>query len=798
MLHVVSIGRIVQDPACYSLFTGKPVVYPDHYTVHRAIFSSPVSITKPTFLYKATSAGAAAVAAQAMPTPFFVATISVVPASDTAGASLRFHLTRSDRPAERVYTGTTSATTVWREALEDALRDFPDERAQLLVPSDSKGHLQVNGIRLFGLHLKEVQEELMALPGGAEAFEAAAAALHAAGGHVSPQASQPSPSTTKAAERRNSSTSPSGGAPGARPASRKRSSRAASAEKDAALSNSNNITVTSVMDDATSNSNSQPPSVVAVTPVKPKRPRKPRADGAATFQMPSTGLQEAVGGVEGSGSGAIPPPPPPSKRRRSSVKRNTNSSGQAESAAPASSTFAAASTAVAPAAMAACPDCGLTGTPFCAATGMPHELPPCPACGLRTAFCPVSGQPHAAATPRENRQRGEVHLPGSSRKPRRRAAAAKMGQQLPPQASGDTVEMIVVNTQDGSENPFVTEHSAAAGDAAKKSRRKRVRTASTAEDAVNGDAVDAPTEVATADGSAPARPRRGRGTKSEGAATSAAKKAAAVSANGDAVAAAPPPLSLEGDQPLYELAKRSVYIYPPLRPPLSTRAHHRAAQLLQETWKAQYDDGPVLPPAVAAVPLTFVPAKRPVGAAEAGGGGGAPRARRRGRGAAAAAVKGEENANRDAVKDAAEQEQLGEETEGESSATARSGTAGLPTSPSVPAALSTMVHPLEVTQLSTSVAGKRLTRFLLQYASERSQFDLLRSRAAVTTAAGGSAERRFIKGRSPANGEGIEEGGDAVEKADTHEEGAELKTAATEHTDMVKSEPDEEMGVPAV
>lgn len=66
-----------------------------------------------------------------------------------------------------------------------------------------------------------------------------------------------------------------------------------------------------------------------------------------------------------------------------------------------------------------CPDCGESGTPFCATTGEPHVLPPlCPLCHLQSAYCPMTGKPHPGVAIREGRKRGEVLLPHppSSRK----------------------------------------------------------------------------------------------------------------------------------------------------------------------------------------------------------------------------------------------------------------------------------------------------------------------------------------------------------------------------------------------
>ncbi|KPA86827.1 hypothetical protein ABB37_00882 [Leptomonas pyrrhocoris] len=825
MLQVVSMGEIVQDPACYAVLAGKPIVFPDHYTINRAVFVSPTSNAKPTLLYKDTSTGDAAAA---MDKPFFVATVTVIAATaDTDGATLHFHIIRSDNPTEKVYKATKSATTVWRVALEDAARDFPDQKEQLLATCDSQGRLQVNGVRFYGLHMKEVQEELMALPGGAAAFQNAAAAMVAAKqqhqqqtghDHTSPPASQPSQATTKAAKKKLSSPSPSRVVPKAKPASRKRTSRPTSADMAASPASTNGVTVTSVVEDVPSVSNSQPPPVVAVvTPTKTKRPRKPKADGAAASHEPSVTVREAIEGTEDVSGAALP-----AKRRRPSVKQNSTMNSSGVGVAPAS----------APAAV--CPACGLAGTPFCAATGKPHDVPPCPACGLHTAFCPVSGQPHAGAMQRENRQRGEVHLPGTSRKPRRKAAAGKAG---PPAAIDESVaEVTVVSTQDGSGN-------LASGDAAtqqKQPRKRRVRTPSTAEGsgAAEGGAADALAVAATAQGDAPARTRRGRKrVKEEAAAATAAvasasgnatdpaggatSTAAATSANGAAAMPAAPPVVLEGDQSLFELAKESIYLYPPLRPPLSTREHHKAALLLQESWKAQYGEGPVLPPAVAAVPLAFVAVKRAVGAAEARGGRAtASKGRRRGRGgdddaAPTTTVKEEEGnhkindnesakvSNPDDARDAAAQEPPAEGTEGEENRTARSSAVGSPTTASTAsAALPSMVHPLEVMQLSSSAAGKRLVRFLLQYASERSQFDLLRSNAAAVAAAGGGAEKKkSTKGKGQVNGEGAEEGCDAVPKADDDNTGADVETAHTTHADttmkMLQSEPRDEVGASA-
>lgn len=62
-----------------------------------------------------------------------------------------------------------------------------------------------------------------------------------------------------------------------------------------------------------------------------------------------------------------------------------------------------------------CADCGLAGTPFCAATGKEHATPaPCLRCGLTSTFCPVTGEQHQGVASRPNRRRGEVKLPASN------------------------------------------------------------------------------------------------------------------------------------------------------------------------------------------------------------------------------------------------------------------------------------------------------------------------------------------------------------------------------------------------
>lgn len=782
MLQVVSLGRIVQDSACYVVLTGKPILYPDHYTVHRAVFLSSGSPTKPALLYKDSAAAAAAV--ESMEKPYFTATVTVVAAAPSCsptssagagatsnGATLHFTLTRSDNPAEKVYRGTGTSTTVWREALDEAARDFPDRAAQLVAPYDAKGHLQVNGPRLFGLHLKEVQEALMALPGGAAAFEKAAAMQAAQRPQsTSPASRQPqrraSSISAAAAEKRAASPSPARASQGATAATgSKRSSRTTSVDKSATHATT---TTTAAADDP---------------PAKLKRQRKPKAAAtAAPGLTTSTAVTAAQGTVAETSSRAAPP----TKRRRTSAAK----SGWEASAAH---------NAVAAPAVVVCPDCGLAGTPFCAATGKPHEVPRCPVCGLCTAFCPVSGQPHAGVVQRENRQRGEVHLPGTTRKPRRKTAVVKAGQQQQQQSS-DVAEVTVVSTQDSNGSRVASEggDQGESSASAKKPRRKRLRTASVRDGANGTEAGTAATTVAGAattttgaEGGAPTRSRRGRKAKKDEASATSAKDIPVASATTGAAAVAS-----ENEAPRVEEVKEAVYVYPPLRPPLSAREHHKAAQLMQQNWKAQYGEGPVLPPAVAAVPLAFVQAKRSVGTTARG--------RRKGRGDAAAA-KAEEEENDEAegrngdphnyhdeakAASSGQEEKAvdgpvgGEAEEGEDDhhghKSELSSSVGSPNGSSPPAALPSMVHPLEVTQLTSSAAGKRLTRFLTQYASERSQFDLLRSHAAAAAAAaasgGGNAERKkSTEGKEPptreeGGGEAATEGGAAEQKTDVEKE----------------------------
>lgn len=689
MLQVVHLGRIVQDAALYSSFVGKPVVIPDQYVAHRAVFANPGAASKPILL---SSYGAPdAAPPPAMETPYFAASVAVKMVDGKA--EVTYTITRSDNPAEKRYTSTVTPTTAWRAALTAAMTDFPDRKDQLVNPPDSAGRLQVrSGVRLYGLHLQEVQDALKALPNGQAAFEAAGAALHGVESDASPPLSQPTETSAKASRKRNA-------APAA--------------------------TVVVMGDDAVVSS--QPAADTAATAATPNGKKGVRQQRRAKAEVVEVHTQEDSSTA-----------PPPAKRRRASAKKAEDG---------ASATSKAAASPAKPAAAVVCPDCGLAGTPFCAATGKPHEVPPCAACGLRTAFCPVSGQPHAGAAQRENRQRGEVHLPGTARKPSRRKSAAAAAA-----ASGEAAaEVTVVSTQEeGGE--------AVAANAGGKTRKKRGQ-APTVDAAAddNGAAVEAT-----------ARPRRGRKTKKgetenadATAATAPAKTAEDEKQKEDNAAAAVPVVDA-GDIPLLEAVKESIYIYPPLRPPLVAKDHHRAAQLLQEGWKAQYGDGPVLPPAVAAVPLAFVPAKRATAAAgrrgrkAAGGGGGVE------------AVKEEEGEEKPHDNDgelAAAEGQAEDAGEHQKETTEDPMSwEGSPTTAdaaaTLPAAQPSMVHPLEVTQIATSAAGKRLAKFLLQYTSERSQLDLLRNHAASATATtgDGSVKRRGKKAKEPEDG-AEEEGG---------------------------------------
>ncbi|KAG5502138.1 hypothetical protein GH5_05085 [Leishmania sp. Ghana 2012 LV757] len=713
MLNITSIGTVVPSSAHQGTMLGKPIIYPDGYTIERAVFAPPQAsahVSKPVFTYKASLNTSAA------PTkvePYFTATICWVDGHPT------FSITRSDNPAERTYTDFKSATTVWRKALEDAAKDFPIRQAELAAPTDSKSRLQVNGIRLYCLHLKEVHDELVSLPGGRGAFEAAAAAscaapapsavaavtaeldtrstsLLSASGSQSQSQSQSQERTQRrraiSPMPKSSLKAPSAALSSARSSKQRATpSRRASVDKDASPSASTGcVGATAIID------NQALAGGLAVRSIKKRRTRQPKGIGE---------------------------PADPFRPQRVSRNGKCQETAFPPAAAPAPAAFEVV-----------CPDCGLSGAPFCATTGKLHLPPPCPTCGLTTAFCPVTGQPHAGAARRENRQRGEVHLPSATRRPRRRVA--KQPPEAHAAAAGPDGEVAVVVTQGGGSSAAVVVGEGE--ESSKKTHRKRQRAEDERKQA-RGNGADVSGDGTTEKS---ARARRARKVK-DGAVVAASPSetlAEGVEAvKGESVVAIS---TAEAVQATPVLVEEPAYTYPPLRPPLTLREHHKAAHLLQESWKAQYGDGPVLPAAVAAVPLALVPAKR-VAAAGAS-------LRRKGRGGAAGGgASGEEGKRSEDDEDGGEETGGAPAKGGDDSGdagdrdTAKSGLSSAGGSPASTTAAAlpvvTMVHPLEVTQLATSVAGKRLTRFLVQYTSERTLFDLLKSSS--TTADSGAGRK---------------------------------------------------------
>ncbi|CAJ1028187.1 hypothetical protein Q4I30_004770 [Leishmania utingensis] len=764
MLNITSIGAVVQSSTYCGAMFGKPIIYPDGYTIERAVFApaqAAAQAPKPTFTYKAPFTTSAAAMKDEL---YFTATIRWVKGYPT------FTIARSDNPAEKIYTDIKSATTAWRKALEDAVKDFPGRQADLPVLSDSKSKLQVNGIRLYCLHLKDVHDELVALPGGQAAFDAAAAAAAApASSAVAADAAEldtrstsllsapgsQSQSQSKARGHRAVSPVPKSyakgptEAPSSAHSSKKRAtpSRRASVDKDASSTASTaSLSVTATI-------GSQPlKNGVAIGPAKRR-------------QMPKLkGLQAAVT----TESTAVTSGETAASMDSLSVKRRRTPSNKRDP-----------ETKLAPAAVVVvCPDCGLGGTPFCATTGKPHLPPPCIKCGLTTAFCPATGQPHSGAVQRENRQRGEVHLPGAARKPWRRVSKQPLGAHAAAGTGGEVTAGTMIATQDGDGSAVDAGEGAGAD---KKPRRKRLRAEGGSRQRSSGGA-----DVST-DGTKEKRARASRSRKAKDRALVSAPStdplAKGIEAiKGDAIAAsvvvdAPPPVEV------------LVHTYPPLRPPLTLREHHKAAHLLQESWKAQYGDGPVLPAAVGAVPLALVPAKRVAAA-------GANRRRRgRGGGAASDGASGEEVRQSDDGEGGEGKEtrvarvKSGGYDDGDANSgtdTTKSGvcsTVGSPTSTTATApAIPTMVHPLEVTQLATSVVGKRLSRFLLQYTSERTLFDLLKSSSAAADGGAGKktpkqpVQQTSAGGETGAGGEGNGEHAVDVSGASPREESQESVT----------------------
>ncbi|KAG5476663.1 hypothetical protein CUR178_03836 [Leishmania enriettii] len=709
MLNITSIGTVVPSSSHHGTMLGKPIIFPDGYTIERAVFAPPqgsAHASKPVFTYKAS------LNASAAPTkvePYFTATICWVDGHPT------FSITRSDNPAERTYTDSKSATTVWRKALEDAVKDFPTRQTELGAPTDSKSRLQVNGIRLYCLHLKEVHDELVSLPGGRGAFEAAAAASCAA-----PAPSAVAAVTAELDTRSTSLLSASG--------SQSQSQERTQCRRAVSPMPKSSLNPPAVAFSSARSSKQQ------ATPSRRASVDKDTSPSASTACVGATDIidnQPLAGGSAVSSPKkrrtrqpkVIGEPANPFRPQRVSRNGKCQETALAPAAAPALAAFEVV-----------CPDCGLSRAPFCAATGRLHLPPPCPTCGLTTAFCPVTGQPHAGAARRENRQRGEVHLPNATRRPRRRVA--KQPPEAQAAAAGPDGEVAVVVTQGGGSSAAVVVGEGE--ESSKKIRRKRQR----AEDGrkqARGNGADVSGAGTTEKSARARRARKVKGAAAVAAPPSEALAEGAEAVKGESVFAFS---TAEVVQATPVLVEEPAYTYPPLRPPLTLREHHKAAHLLQESWKAQYGDGPVLPAAVAAVPLALVPAKRVAAA-------GASR-RRKGRcGAAGGGANGEEG------KRSEDDEDGGEETGGAPAKggddngdtgdrdTAKSGLSSAGGSPASTTAaalpLTTMVHPLEVTQLATSVAGKRLTRFLVQYTSERALFDLLKN---SSTTADSGADRK--------------------------------------------------------
>ncbi|KAK7201208.1 hypothetical protein NESM_000182400 [Novymonas esmeraldas] len=776
MLTVLALGTPVPSTTHHGVMFGKSVIFPDGYSIERPVLSpahTTSAVTRPTFAHKVPSAS------PREGELYFTASIRWAAGQPT------FTVHRSDKPAEQTYTS-KSATTVWRQALEDAVADFPGRQAELPVPFDAKAKLQVNGIRLYGLHLKDVQDELMELPDGRAAYEAAAAAnaraalatstARGAAGPASAAAtlveaeldtrsasllSAPqSQSQTGASRSRATSPKPkkspkAAAVPSASvPSSRQRitPSRRASVDKDAASSGA-------VVGPVSVSSDSRSPEHGAASPAAPSKKRQSRKPSVIVEAVAQTDVPTAAAAA----AAAAAPPTTAAAARRSRVSGKKTATGD--------SAASAATSAAPPAAVVVmvCPDCQQGGTPFCAATGKPHLPPPCTACGLTTAFCPINGQPHTGAVQRENRQRGEVHLPGTARKPRRRLPKSAPASTAPTDAVAG--EVIVLATQDADNG--VPGSQDAASLVMAKPRRKRARVEA-GEAPASATTADAPTP----DGAAPkpGRSRRPRKAKEEVAVAAPSEEAPLGGGGGgggddDSLAKAEP-----------AAVEEPAYTYPPLRPPLTIRERHRAAHLLQEAWKAQYGDGPVLPASVAALPLALVPVKRSA-AATAG-----TIRRKRARSGAAAGDGGGDGAtgeggrqsdhDEDAPADATHakhDEAAAEEDHHETARSDPSSAVGSPTSHA--AAMPTLAHPLEVTQMGTSVAGKRLSKFLLQYTSERALFDLLRSAAA---AAGGPIKRVVKQKSAPRTAAADGGGGETAELGDQEHVGEAPAASPTE------------------
>jgi len=141
---------------------------------------------------------------------------------------------------------------------------------------------------------------------------------------------------------------------------------------------------------------------------------------------------------------------------------------------------------------------------------------------------------------------------------------------------------------------------------------------------------------------------------------------------------------------------------------LSHAEQIKAEKLFLADWR-DHPSPTVLLPAAAALPLPFVVRKR-VSAL-----------------AASRKKKGEEAHHPSALEGGDED---GDKYTGSSASPSLAPTKGMPQ----------MVHPLEIPDVLNSVQGKRFTKYLIHYTSERSKLDRIRAATAVKSSGGGHSK----------------------------------------------------------
>lgn len=375
--------------------------------------------------------------------------------------------------------------------------------------------------------------------------------------------------------------------------------------------------------------------------------------------------------------------PPPKRRRKKASDAET----------PAPVPTAAAADAVPPAAAPslACPDCGLTNTPFCAATGKRHAVAaPCPLCGLTTTYCAMTGKPHE----------GSGQAAGAVKKTRKRSTA---------KAAAATEAAATVPTE-------VQEEGTVVGSQKKSGRKGTPKEKS-------------PKKEKNTEAKKERKPRAKKGSATASAPTPSPATTGEAAEAGAAAAAPQPPVPdtntllsfLRPQEP--EVPK--AYEYPPLRPPLSASDHHKSAALLAKSLKEkeeQSEGGAGLAPALSSqIPFQMRLVKKTV-----------TRGRRKKSAVAGAAAAAADNDN-------------GNNNEGDNEEDNTRGETSEKTHDEGPVSTSGFVHPLEVFNVGTSAAGKRLVKFLTQYTSERAMADALRAASKSATAASGATPSKKVK-----------------------------------------------------